>query len=244
LSLSPYYPHSHSSADLEAARHADGELNRWFLDPLFGRSYPADILNDYFQSGILNTREPKFILPGDMDRVAVPLDFLAINYYFRIIVKSTNSQEFDHQRVTFLPTPKEHQTDMGWEIYPFGLYETLSRVYWEYKPRQMLVTENGASYSDGPADDDKVHDDRRIAYLKGHIQAVAAAIQSGIPVNGYYVWSLLDNFEWSYGYSQRFGLIYVDYETQRRIPKDSAFWYANVIRQNGLELESSPTGDD
>jgi beta-glucosidase len=125
---------------------------------------------------------------------------------------------------------------MGWEIFPFGLYETICRAYFAYKPKEIVITENGASYSDAPDSSGKVRDERRIAYLQSHISAVARAIQAGVPVSGYYVWSLLDNFEWAFGYSQRFGLIHVDYQTLKRTPKDSAYWYGAVVANNGLEL--------
>jgi beta-glucosidase len=126
---------------------------------------------------------------------------------------------------------------MGWEIFPFGLYETICRNYFTYKPPEIIVTENGASYSNGPDPSGRVNDQRRIAYLQSHIEAVGRAIQAGVPVSGYFLWSLLDNFEWGYGYTQRFGLIYVDYQTQKRYPKDSAYWYGQVARKNGLEID-------
>ena len=126
---------------------------------------------------------------------------------------------------------------MGWEIFPFGLYELLSRVYWEYKPAELIISENGASYSDGPDAAGRICDVRRTAYLHSHIVAVGRAIQSGVPVTGYYQWSLMDNFEWAFGYTQRFGMVYVDFETQQRLPKDSALWYRQVIQQNGIEGE-------
>ncbi len=126
---------------------------------------------------------------------------------------------------------------MGWEIFPYGLFETICRAYFTYKPPEIIIAENGASYSDAPDAHGRVRDIRRIEYLQSHIAAVGRAMECGVPVTGYYVWSFLDNFEWGFGYAQRFGLVYVDYSTLERYPKDSAFWYGNVARQNGLEVD-------
>lgn len=234
LNLTPYYTTGRSQADLAASRHADGEVNRWFLDPLYGRGYPIDMLNDYIRLGALTSLQPDFIQSKDLDIIAVPTDFLGVNYYTRNVVRAGTITDAGFVNVESLPAPKDNATDMGWELFPFGLYEILSRVHWEYKPGDILVTENGASYSDGPDSAGKIHDERRIAYLRSHIAAVGRAIQSGVPVTGYYLWSLLDNFEWNQGYSQRFGIVYVDFDSQKRYPKDSAFWYRQVIEQNGL----------
>ena len=185
----------------------DGELIRWFADPIFGRGYPQDILEDYVHMGVLKSTEPDFIQPGDMDLMAQETDLLGINYYTRMFV-STNSEGI-HNEERDVP-----QTDMGWELYPQGLYELLERINREYHPKQLMVTENGASYADGPDNNGKVHDQRRIDYLQNHIQMVWKAIQAGIPVTAYLQWSLMDNFEWARGYSQRFGAVHVDYETQ------------------------------
>jgi beta-glucosidase len=236
LNLSPIYPHSKSEADIAAARFADGELARWFLDPLYGRGYPADIIAGLNQAGVLNTTTPHFIQPGDMDTIAAPADFLAVNYYSRNIVKASPGFADNSTLVEHIPPPKNNQTDIGWEIYPSGLFEVLNRVYIDYKPAELIISENGASYSDGPDAAGNVHDIKRIDYLRGHLLAVWQAIASGIPVTGYYAWSLMDNFEWSLGYSQRFGLIHVDYATQKRTPKDSALWYSQVTRQNGIRV--------
>jgi len=237
LNLSPQYTSGSTLADRHAVRHADGAFNRWFLDPVHGRGYPSDILADYVRMGVLPSTAPDFIQPGDFDSFAAATDFLAINYYSRSIVKAADPQHFDPAAIERLPAPQSNQTEMGWEIFPFGLYELLSRVYWEYKPAELIISENGASYSDGPDAAGRISDVRRIAYLHSHIAAVGRAIQSGVPVTGYYQWSLMDNFEWAFGYTQRFGMVYVDFETQQRLPKDSALWYRQVIQQNGIEGE-------
>ena len=124
---------------------------------------------------------------------------------------------------------------MGWEVSPDGFHEIVTRVHREYKPAKIFITENGASYPDGPDATGKVHDVKRIEYLRGHIGAIGRAILDGVPVAGYYAWSLMDNFEWAFGYAQRFGLVYIDYTNFRRFPKDSAFWYKEVIEKNGVE---------
>lgn len=128
------------------------------------------------------------------------------------------------------------KTDIDWEVYPQGLYEFIERIDRDYHPKQIMVAENGASYGDGPDQTGRVRDQKRINYLQSHIQAVWQAIQDSMPVTAYLQWSLLDNFEWAKGYSQRFGIIYVDFETQQRYIKDSAYWYSDVIKENGLQV--------
>ena len=125
---------------------------------------------------------------------------------------------------------------MGWEVYPPALYDLLCRLHFDYKPASILITENGASYSDGPDATGRVADVRRQTYIRDHLAQARRAMEAGVPLAGYFVWSLMDNFEWSHGYSQRFGIVWVDYETQQRIPKDSAFWYRDVIAANGFDL--------
>ena len=123
---------------------------------------------------------------------------------------------------------------MGWDIYPEGIFKTLSRVHWDYMPKSIYITENGASFTDTVTADGQIRDARRLNYIKDHLAQIHRAIQTGIPVDGYYVWSLIDNFEWAKGYSQRFGIVHVDFETQKRTPKDSALWYKQVIAQNAV----------
>ncbi|MEN6570849.1 MAG: GH1 family beta-glucosidase [Anaerolineaceae bacterium] len=235
LNEGPFHPLTQSAADLKAARHGDGELNRWFLDPLYGRYYPADMLLDYFDSGVISSLEPEFIQSGDMEKIAVPTDFLGLNYYSRTVVHKGVKQDKAAALLNSQFGKKSAKTDIGWEVYPDGLYETLCRVYFDYKPAEIIITENGAAFFDGPDETGRVRDIRRIDYLRSHLTAANRAIQAGVPLSGYYCWSLLDNFEWSFGYAQRFGLIYVDYTTLKRTVKDSARWYAQVVRDNGLE---------
>jgi beta-glucosidase len=194
------------------------------------------MVQDYVKSGALASIAPDFIQKADMETIAVPTDFLSLNYYTRTIVDTSASGEnIKHEGKVTHPT--DTHTAIGWEIYPYGLYETLCRIYFTYKPTEIIITENGASYADGPDSSGRVRDTKRIEYFRQHIAAVWRAIESGVPVTGYYAWSLLDNFEWSLGYSQRFGLVYVDYETQQRYPKDSAYWFSEVAKQNGLSLD-------
>ncbi len=232
LNLIPGFPASPSPADYEAYRHFDGFLNRWYLDPLYGRRYPADMVADYAAEGLL----PKgldFVQPGDLEAIAVPTDFLGINYYMRAVLRSDKIPEAENAPRTIEIDPAT-RTDRGWEVYPQGLFEMLLRLTADYRPRQIYVTENGASYSIGPDADGQIRDNRRQEYLHRHFVAAHQALQHGVPLAGYFVWSLFDNFEWAKGYKDRFGIIWVDYETQERIPKQSALWYQEVITKNAV----------
>jgi beta-glucosidase len=235
VNLSPFTPQTQSKADRFAARHKDGVVNRWFLDPLYGRHYPMDIVSDYIKLGVLNSEQADYIQEKDFVIIAVPTDFLGINYYSRSIVHAVKDHEIEPGKVKFMDAPEENKTDIGWEIYPQGLFEIISLVHRDYTPGKIYITENGASYADGPDHAGKIHDIKRISYLNKHIGAIGKAIHSGVPVAGYFLWSFLDNFEWSFGYTQRFGLIYVDYSDLRRYPKESAAWYQQVIEHNGIE---------
>ncbi len=233
LNLSHPMAATSSAQDLNAARLLDGFLQRWFLDPLFGRHYPADMNSEYGTHGVL-PNEMSFVATNDLDAIAAPLDFLGVNYYTRTVVEhqAGSNGMLAYQQ---LAPPKSECTEMGWEVYPDGLYQMLCRVYFDYRPAKIYITENGASYSDAPDGRGIVNDTRRIDYLREHLAAGHRAIQAGVPLAGYFVWSLMDNFEWSYGYSQRFGIVWVDYATQKRIPKASAHFYRDVISRNGLE---------
>lgn len=232
----PSEPASNSAADYQSYRWFDGYHNRWFTDPLFGRRYPADIQAEHVRRGHLPEQGLPFLQPGDYAVIAQPMDFIGLNYYRREVL----SAEGEERGGTPEPTrePDENHTEMGWEIYPPGLYELIMNVYTQYRPPKIYITENGASYSDGPAADGRVHDERRIRYLREHLQATHQAIQGGAPVAGYFLWSWMDNFEWAQGYSQRFGIVYVDFETMERLPKDSAHWYSQVIKDNAVAVES------
>lgn len=235
LNQEPVQPRTPSQADYEAYRHYDGHFNRWFLDPLFGRSYPADMVRDYVKMGWLPCAEPDYIRPDDMDIIAAPLDFLGINYYKRSVVAAVPGREMEPGVMDFWKAPQETLTNIDWEVYPDGLFETLLRVHTDYRPKKMYVCENGAVFEDTLEADGQIHDQRRVDFLDGHIRAAHRAIQAGVPLSGYYVWSLMDNFEWTRGYAARFGLIHIDYATQKRTLKDSAHWYAQVAQRNRLD---------
>lgn len=230
--LSPSMPASDSAADQTAARAFDGEFNRWYLDPLHGRGYPADKKDEYTAAG--HSSNFDFVQEGDLETIATPTDFLGINYYSRAIVRSSALPESEN-RPRLIPEPlASNRTDMGWEVYPEGLTASLQRVHREYGAKRLFVTENGAAYGMEPGPDGDVHDEPRRAYLEGHLNACCDAIDSGVPLEGYFAWSLLDNFEWAFGYRMRFGLVHVDFATQKRTIKDSGRWLSQVLRDNRL----------
>lgn len=228
LILSPVHPASDSEEDREKAVLMDGIYNRWFLDPALKGNYPEDLFK-FFKKYL---RAP-VIKPEDMNLISEnPVDFLGVNYYHRTVIK--------HSRLN-LPffckevKPEEGEyTDMGWEVYPKGIYELLTRISRDYNNPHMFITENGAAFKDIVSPDGSIDDDDRIRYLKNHFYEAHRAIADGVKLDGYYVWSLMDNFEWTYGYSKRFGLIYVDYNTLERRLKKSAKWYREVIKNNGF----------
>ena len=223
LNLGPQVPASPSIADRKAATWTDGYINRWFLDPLVGRGYPQDMVDGWNNS-------MEFLQDGDLDEIAVPLDFLGVNYYTRGINRSSEiSEEKNAPQTVF---PNDEHTEMDWEVYPEGLYDMLGRLHFEYNFPAIYITENGAAFPDEVDADNKVDDPARLSYIKRHLEMVNKSIQIGVPMKGYFVWSLFDNFEWALGYSKRFGIIYVDYATQERIVKSSGLWYRDVIAQN------------
>ena len=237
VNLSPVDPATDDPADVDAARRVDAVSNRMFLDPLLRGRYPDDLRAD-----VAAVSDFGFVRPGDEAAIATPLDFLGVNYYFRAVVRANAGApaQDPHARAwvgstdvepvhTGLPT-----TAMGWEIDPSGLYDVLTWVHRDYGPVPIYVTENGAAFDDAVAEDGTIPDHDRIAFLDSHFRAVLEAIDDGADVRGYFVWTLLDNFEWAYGYGKRFGLIHVDYATQTRTPKASARWFADVTRRNGL----------
>lgn len=239
IALNPaaVYPLTDSKIDHQIAHQADMMHNRWFSDPVYKGSYPMEAIQAYIRMGVLKTENLDFIQPGDMEIISSPTDFLGINFYTRQVFHSDQSDNPSKDDFRPLPAPADRQTEMGWEIFPQGLFDILQQNNNEYHPRKILVTENGASYSYTPDATGKIDDTKRIEYLDLHLQTVAKAIQAGIPIKGYFLWSFMDNFEWAHGYAQRFGLVYVDYKTQKRIPKASAYWYGKVIKENGLVLK-------
>lgn len=217
--MTPVYPASDSPEDEAAAEFMDGYDIRWFLDPIYGRGYPKVVLERF------NKVPP--IQHGDMEIIATPTDFLGVNFYLKQTVKSSSESNFFG--VEGVDTPGTPVTAMGWEINPESFAELLIRIVREYSPKEIYITENGSAWDD-KLDDGRVEDHGRIAYLKEHVNSMQVAMNSGVPVKGYFAWSLLDNFEWTFGYSKRFGLIYVDFESLERIPKASAHWYSEFIQ--------------
>ena len=232
LNLLHIDPASPSDADSEACRALDGGFNRWFLDPIFGRGYPEDVIAHHRSEGNLPEGPLPFVQPGDLEIAARAIDFLGVNYYSRAVVRSSRVAEEANLPCTVVAS--DDKTDMSWEVYPEGLFELLRRVHRDYAPQSIYITENGAAYDTPPGVDGMVHDDKRRAYLHGHLDAARRACEEGVPLRGYFLWSLLDNYEWAHGYAKRFGVVWVDYTTQERIPKESALWYRDVIRANGL----------
>ncbi|MGH3736694.1 MAG: GH1 family beta-glucosidase [Micromonosporaceae bacterium] len=217
----------------ELVRRIGGLHNRLFLDPVLRGRYPADVLataNRFTDLG--------FIRDGDLATIAQPLDALGVNYYQPIVLAQDDGAPANpaypgSEGIRFL-APDGPRTAMDWAIQPSGLTALLEQIAAEYPGVPLLVTENGAAFDDR-LDSGRVTDPDRVHFLDGHLRAAHAALERGVDLRGYLVWSLLDNFEWSWGYDKRFGLVYVDYPTQRRVPKDSARWYADVIRRNGIE---------
>lgn len=220
LNLSPVDPATERPEDIAAAKRHDGFLNRWFLDGLFRGQYPGDMVKVMHGDQI----ETK---PGDLAGLAKRIDFLGINNYSRTVVRHKEEGfPFDYEVVK--PKGAEY-TEMNWEVYPEGLYRILTRVYEDYQPSVMYVTENGAAFDHTVDENGEVNDPRRVAYYRDYIDAAHRALKEGVPLKGYFAWSLLDNFEWAHGYSKRFGIIYVDYLTQGRTIKESGYWYRDLI---------------
>ncbi|MFF8962743.1 GH1 family beta-glucosidase [Streptomyces globisporus] len=220
--LSPIEPASTSEADLAAARRADGHINRWWLDPILGRGYPQDMVEEY------GVELP--VQPGDVETIATPLDWLGLNYYFRQIVTADPEGTAPHARQVSVPGAR--LTHMDWEVHAEGLEQLLLRLTEEYGVQRIYVTENGSAYEDVVAADGSVHDPERVRYLEEHLAACARAVAEGAPLAGYFAWSLMDNFEWAYGYDKRFGLVHVDYATQRRTVKSSGLRYAELVHEH------------
>jgi beta-glucosidase len=249
LNLTPISPADPDSpADREAARQIDGQTNRVFLDPLFRGAYPEDLLADVAGLGLEET-----IRDGDLEIISTPIDVLGVNYYQDAVVSGTPTQEASSveaptSRPTGSPFPAVHdvypveqdlpRTDMGWVISPDGLRRLLHRVHQEYTGpagTDLYVTENGVAFDDQPRPDGEVDDADRVDYLRAHLAAVHQAFEEGTPVKGYFYWSLLDNFEWAWGYAKRFGIVRVDYGSQRRTVKASGWEYATIIAARTLD---------
>ncbi|MEV8532394.1 GH1 family beta-glucosidase [Streptomyces sp. NPDC051211] len=233
LNLHTLRPLTGSAADREALRRIDALGNRLFLDPVFHARLPEDLVRD-----TAAVTDWSFVEDGDLAAAAAPIDSLGVNYYAPTTVAAGRSETPSpwptaENHVRF-PRPPGPRTAMDWPVDAEGLYELLTRLRTELPGVPLMVTENGAAYEDYADPEGRVHDPERVAYLHGHLAAVHRAIADGGDVRGYFLWSLLDNFEWSYGYSKRFGIVHVDFATQRRTLKDSAHWYARVVAESSL----------
>ena len=213
LNLSPTVPATDSAADQAQARLEDGRLLRWYMDPIFNKGYPQDVMSD------LGAQAPH-IEPGDLDIIATPMDYLGVNYYTRSVVSADGSWKPQNSGLPL--------NDMDWEIYPQGLTQLLVRMHKDYPLPPIYITENGGAFPDA-LQDGQVNDQDRIRYIDEHIDALAQAMAQGVQVHGYMVWSLMDNFEWASGYAKRFGIVHVDYASQKRTLKASAQWYQNFL---------------
>jgi beta-glucosidase len=234
-------------ADVDAARRIDGQFNRFFLDPVLRGSYPQDVLDDVAQYGLLD-----HVQDGDLEIISSPIDTLGVNYYHGESVSARPAPQSLRgdapvQRATSSPFPAadgvhNHPrglpvTSMDWEVQPEGLTRLLLRLQEEYTGPAgvaLYVTENGAAYDDVPDADGHVEDTERLDFVDLHLRAVHEAVRRGVDVRGYFAWSLMDNYEWAWGYHKRFGIVRVDYDTLERTPKASARWYATVARDNAL----------
>ena len=231
LNLNPVHPERPTRQDRQAAERMDTILNRAMLDPLLRGTTPLE------EIPVGKLLSASLIKPGDLEKIHT-CDLLGVNYYTRSVARQ-------QARIPVIGAkqvhPQGNEYSGMWEIYPEGLHELLLRIWREYGQSAdfpvLMVTENGVPVPDGLDFDGRVRDERRIRYLRKHIQQVRRAIADGVPVKGYFVWSFLDNFEWALGYGPRFGLVYVDYATQKRTIKESGFWYRDVIRDNGLQLD-------
>lgn len=230
VNIEPKYPATDSAADAAAVSRADAYMNRQYLDPAICGAYPTEMLDVFGDAWPAHA-------PADLTLIRQPLDFVGINYYTRGVIRDEPSAH--PVRAAYVKQPHATYTETGWEVFPEALTRTLCWFRDRYGDIPLYVTENGAAFYDPPkASNGRVQDPLRVAYFRAHLRAVAEAMAAGVNVRGYFAWSLLDNFEWSLGYSKRFGIVHVDYETLARTPKDSAHFYRDVIRSHGEALSN------
>lgn len=229
LDLSPVYANDDRPETLAAASRQDRFRNRWLLDPIFHGKYPDMLFAEQ------NVAPPP-TQEGDLALISAPLDFLGLNYYTRLLVSGVADTPESFQQI--YSAPSASYTALNWEVFPQGLTDLLLRLHRDYAPRALLITENGAAYDDEWDGGDHIRDVERKHYLVTHIEAIARAIEHGVPVQGYHTWSLMDNFEWAEGYAKRFGVVYVDYTTQRRVIKDSGYWYRDFLGRVAGSLDT------
>ena len=220
IHLNHVEPATQKPEDVAAAKRWEGCQNRWYLDPIYKGEYPEDMVK------VFGDLTPE-IQPGDMETIAQPLDYLGLNMYRRSIVEDgTDLPPVNIKRIN----PPGEYSDMGWEVYPKGLYDIIKWTHNNYPVGKMYVTENGVAYNDPVSSDGRCHDEKRVTYLREHIKQALKARDEGVPLHGYFAWSTMDNFEWAYGYNMRFGVIHVDYETQKRTIKDSGYLLQAIAR--------------
>ncbi|MBX9690579.1 MAG: beta-glucosidase [Candidatus Obscuribacterales bacterium] len=220
LILFPTHPASDSAQDLAAAEFAWQKESAWYLDPLLKAHYPPDIWDSY--ADLVPQVEA-----GDLALISQKMDFIGINFYFRSVMSAEEGRLEKIEGASY--------TDMGWEVHAPALRHLLLRINKDYRLPPVYITENGAAYKDVLNEKNQIHDRQRLNYLRDHLLELYSALQEGVDLRGYFLWSFMDNFEWAYGLSKRFGIVYVDYESLARYPKDSAHWYSKVIQRNGLE---------
>jgi beta-glucosidase len=225
FSMAGMYPASDGDEDRAATERMHGFTNVWFLETAQNGRYP-----DVYEGG--TDLERLGVQPGDMEIVKAPLDFIGINLYSRTVV--ANDPQDANLRARIVAVPDVERTDFGWEVYPEAIHQAIMRIWNDYR-LPIYITENGCAYGDGPDENGAINDDRRISFLGRYIGQVGQAISDGADVRGYYHWTLTDNFEWAEGYAKRFGLVYVDFPTQRRIVKKSGYWYRDLVAANRLE---------
>lgn len=229
VNIEPKYPNSDSAEDIAATKRAEAYMNRQYLDPVFKGKYPDEMAEIYDEAW------PAPWPKEDYELMAQKVDFIGINYYTRCVTAA--DENVWHLKAKKIDVPHKTYSETGWEVFEQGLYDTLTWFKKNYGDTPVYITENGSAFFDPPkANNGKVHDPLRVDYMQRHLKSVHRAIQDGVDVRGYMVWSLLDNLEWSLGYSKRFGIVHVDYETLERTTKDSARYYRKIIASNGKAL--------
>ena len=227
LNLNTAIPASNSEYDKKECDFYDAQFNRLYLDPLYKKKYPELLFDRLLEKEVIKQPDLNFIEEGDLKIISTPTDFLGVNYYSRAVIRDESVDEKLNEKHKVTMGPK---TDFGWEVYPRGIYDLLKRLQDEYNVNEIMITENGCSYGDAPNENKKVNDIKRVEYHRSHIEQILIAVDEGIPCTGYFAWSLMDNFEWAEGYSQRFGMIWVDFDTLERIPKESYYWYQKFLK--------------
>ena len=227
LNINKAFPATDSKEDIEAAERATMESTELFCDPIFKGTYPKKLFTYLEKKGVVL---PK-VTEEDGVLIKQEIDFLGINFYQTAFVKAEENWPLDFQTVE----TGRAKTDADWQVTPEGIYDTIKYVYQKYNPKDIIVTENGAACNDWVSSDGRVRDTNRTEFLKLYLAQIHRAIKDGMPISGYYVWCFCDNFEWAWGLARRFGVVYIDYETQRRIPKDSLYWYRDLIQNRYFE---------